>query len=233
MEYDNSPKHVKPWQIGEEHPDFEPLIDRSFASVRLAIELFNKPDDQGRCEGVLIFLHHAFELLLKAVIVRQQGTAYDEERGYSFGFDKCLSAATQELGILSRDDRRFLSMLDNLRDSAVHYYQVVSEDMLYVFAQGSVGLYDRLLYESTSRSLKQRMPARVLPVSSRPPKDIELLIDADFQELRQAIRDGGRTRAEAIAALRPLMAFSMGRGCASADDDVRSRICSRPTQDRR
>ena len=50
---------------GVKHPDFEPLVDRSFASMRLAIELFNRPDDQGRCEGVLILLHHAFQLLLR------------------------------------------------------------------------------------------------------------------------------------------------------------------------
>jgi hypothetical protein len=195
---------------GAKHPDFEPLVDRSFASMRLAIELFNRPDDQGRCEGVLILLHHAFELLLKAIIVDRSGTAHDEERGYSFGFDKCLCLTTEDYGVLSKDDRRFLSMLDNLRDSAVHYYQVVSEDVLYIFAQGAVTLYDRMLCENTSQSLKARLPARILPLSSRPPKDLHLLIDDEFQRLREALRDKELTRAEAIAALRPLMAFSVG-----------------------
>ena len=201
---------VKETTTGTTHPDFGPLVDRSFASMRLAIELFNRPDDQGRCEGVLIFLHHAFELLLKAIIVGRSGTAYDEERGYSFGFDKCLCLATEDYGVLSKDDRRFLSMLDNLRDSAVHYYQVVSEDVLYLFAQGAVTLFDRMLCENTSQSLKSRLPARILPLSSRPPKDLHLLIDDEFQRLREALRSKKVTRAQAVAALRPLIAFSVG-----------------------
>jgi hypothetical protein len=196
--------------VGIKHPDFEPLVDRSFASMRLAIELFNRPDDQGRCEGVLILLHHAFELLLKAIIVDRSGTAHDEERGYSFGFDKCLSLTTDDYGVLSKDDRCFLSMLDNLRDSAVHYYQMVSEDILYIFAQGAVTLYDRLLCQNTSQSLKARLPARILPLSSRPPKDLHLLIDDEFQRLREALRGNELTRAKAVAALRPLIAFSVG-----------------------
>jgi hypothetical protein len=195
---------------GLKHPDFEPLVERSFASMRLAIELFNRPDDQGRCEGVLILLHHAFELLLKAIIVDRAGTAHDEERGYSYGFDKCLCLTTEDYAVLSKDDRRFLSMLDNLRDSAVHYYQVVSEDVLYIFAQGAVTLYDRLLCENTSQSLKARLPARILPLSSRPPKDLHLLIDDEFRRLREALRGEELTRAEAVATLRPLIAFSVG-----------------------
>ena len=187
--------------VGLKHPDFQPLVDRSFASVRLAIELFNRPDDQGRCEGVLILLHHAFELLLKAIIVDRSGTAHDDERGYSFGFDKCLCMTTENYGILTKDDRRFLSMLDNLRDSAVHYYQVVSEDILYIFGQGAATLYDRMLCENTSQSLKARLPARILPLSSRPPKDLYLLIDDEFQRLRAALRYKEVSRAEAVAAL--------------------------------
>ena len=195
---------------GQKHPDFAPLVERSFASMRLAIELFNRPDDQGRSEGVLILLHHAFELLLKAIIVDRSGSAHDDERGYSFGFDKCLCLTTETYGVLSKDDRRFLSMLDNLRDSAMHYYQVVSEDILYIFAQGAVTLYDRMLFENTSQSLKSRLPDRILPLSSRPPKDLYLLIDDEFQRLREALHDKGVNRAQAVAVLRPLMAFSVG-----------------------
>lgn len=39
---------------------------RAITSLVLGIELFNRPHDQGRSESVLILLHHAFEMLLKA-----------------------------------------------------------------------------------------------------------------------------------------------------------------------
>ena len=193
----------------EVHADFDPLVERSFASLRLAIEIFNRPDDQGRMEAVLILLHHAFELALKAILVRETGTAHDDERGYSYGFDKCLALTTENLKLLNADDRRFLSMLDNLRDSAVHYYHRMSEDLLYVFAQGAVTLYDDLILKITGHALKERLPSRVLPLCSRPPKDLQLLIDEEFEALRTAIRESGLTQAEAVAALRPLIAFSI------------------------
>jgi hypothetical protein len=104
-------------------PDVGELLQRSLGSVKLAIELFNRPHDEGRPEAVLILLHHSFEMILKALIVRERGTAFDEERGYSFAFEKCLRVSEDDLGLICKDDRRFLSMLDNLRDGAIHYYQ--------------------------------------------------------------------------------------------------------------
>ena len=48
--------------------DVSELKKRAINSLVLGIELFNRPHDDGRAEGVLILLHHAFEMLLKAVI---------------------------------------------------------------------------------------------------------------------------------------------------------------------
>ena len=51
---------------------------------------------------------------------------------------------------------------------------------------------------------------RVLPLSSRPPKNLHLLIDDEFRRLREALRSNELTRDEAVAVLRPLIAFSVG-----------------------
>src|SRR3712207_4010399 len=78
--------------------------------------------------------------------------------------------------------------LDNLRDSATHYYLIIAEDQLYVFAQGSVALYDLLLQKANTIRLGDHLPARVLPISSRPPRDLHVLVDAEFNNLREAVR---------------------------------------------
>ena len=192
------------------HPDVGELLQRSIGSLKLAIEVFNRPNDEGRAEAVLILLHHGFELILKTLILARAGTVFDEERGYSYSFDTCLRFAEDDLKVISKDQRRFLSMLDNLRDCAIHYYQVMSEDLLYIFAQGSVSLYDYLFRLASGQSLKDRLPARVLPLSSKPPKDLHLLVDQEFKNLRQALKDLSFTREKAIAVLRPLMAFAVG-----------------------
>ena len=41
------------------------LKQRAIDSLMLSIELFNRPHDGGRVEGVLIHADHAFEMLLK------------------------------------------------------------------------------------------------------------------------------------------------------------------------
>ena len=56
--------------------DVQELKSRAIHSLVLAIEIFNRPHDQGRSEAVLIFLHHAFEMLLKAIIKEKTGTVH-------------------------------------------------------------------------------------------------------------------------------------------------------------
>src|SRR5262245_9837613 len=109
------------------NPDVAALRQRALDSVILGIELFNRPVCSARAESVLILFHHAFEMILKSAIVDRTGTAFDASRGYSYAFDTCLDIAEQQLKIIDADARRFLSMLDNLRDSATHYYQDVPE----------------------------------------------------------------------------------------------------------
>jgi hypothetical protein len=193
-----------------EHADIAPLRDRALESLQLAIELFNRPTNTARASTVLMLSHHAFELLLKSIITARTGTAIDDERGYSYGFDKCLQIAEQQLKVTSKDQRKFLSMLDNLRDSAVHYYQLITEDMLYTFAQGAVSLFDELIRTSTGKSLIEYLPERVLPISGHPPKDVCLLVDSEFQTIKRLVEAGTVPVQEAIAAMRPLMAFAVG-----------------------
>ena len=86
---------------------------------------------------MLILLHHAFEMLLKAVIKGRTGVIHATGEKYTYGFARCLEVAQREIKIISSDERMTLSMLDAHRDIAVHYYQVMSEDLLYVQAQAA------------------------------------------------------------------------------------------------
>jgi len=212
------------------HADAVALQERGIASLTLAIELFNRPNDRGRIEAVLILLHHSFEMLLKAVLVAKLSKPCIDERGYSHSFDQCLRIVQEDMKVVSVDQRRFLSMLDNLRDSAMHFYQFVSEDLLYLFAQGSVSLFRSLLEDAMGEDLRNHIPERVLPIFSRPPKNIQQLVADEFESLRQSIRNTQITREQVLAAIRPLVAFSIGgaempRRMAAADiEDAIARL---------
>jgi len=186
-----------------------PLLARSIESLTLAIELFNRPAETARSHGVLILLQHSFEMLLKAAILQRTGTIHDKEQRYTFGFDRCLTAS-QEIGLLSNDERATLSILDAQRDQAAHYYIEMSEDMLYVHAQSSVTLFDEVLKRGFSKSLADSLPGRVLPVSTRPPRDLTVLLTSELAEVDRLLAAGMRQGAQAAARLRTVLAFTLG-----------------------
>jgi len=188
--------------------DVAELKKRAINSLVLGIELFNRPHDQGRSESVLILLHHAFEMLLKAIIKDRTGTVHAKGERYSFGFDKCLEVAQNEIKVISVDERTTLSILDALRDNAVHYYQDVSEDLLYLQAQAAVTLFDDLLSRVFKERLADCIPERVLPVSTRPPKDLKVLIDSELSQVDELLQAGSRKGIQAAARLRPILALA-------------------------
>ena len=194
------------------------LRTRSINSLVLGIEIFNRPHEHGRAEAVLILLHHAFEMLLKAVIKDRTGVIHTKGQKYTYGFDRCLEVARGRIKIISSDEHMALSMLDAHRDIAVHYYQTMSEDLLYVQAQAATTLFDTLLFRGFGDRLADCIPKRVLPISVKPPKDVQLLISSEFEQIDHFLAKGTRKGATAAARLRPLIAMAN----ASRDDCERA-----------
>lgn len=188
--------------------DVSELKRRAINSLVLAIELFNRPQDQGRSEVVLILLHHAFEMLLKALIKDRTGSVHGKGERYSYGFNKCLDLAQKEIKVISMDERVTLSILDAYRDTAMHYYQDISEDLLYLQAQAAVTLFDDLISKVFKERLADCVPERVLPVSTRPPKDLKVLIDSELSQIDELLQAGSRKGIQASARLRPILAMA-------------------------
>lgn len=193
------------------------LRTRAINSLVLSIELFNRPNDKGRPEGVVIFLHHAYEMLLKAIIRNRRGTVHAGKGKFSYSFDQCLTMCCDDLGTLTQDQRFYLSILDAHRDTSAHYYQDLSEDLLYVMAQAGVSLFRDLLAQAFNMKLADLLPERVLPVSTHPPTEFHLLVGQELSQVDALLDPGRRTTAKAAAKLRPILALAT----ASRDDDDR------------
>lgn len=192
----------------KEKRDVTELKKRAINSLVLAIEIFNRPHEQGRTETVLILLHHAFEMILKAIIKDKTGTVHKKCEKYSYGFDKCLEVAQNEIGLISNDERATLSILDAHRDTSTHYYQEVSEDLLYLQAQAAVTLFDDLLKRVFKDRLADCIPERVLPVSTRPPKNLKVLLDSELSQVDELLQAGSRKGIQAAARLRSILALA-------------------------
>lgn len=200
-----------------EKRDVGELRRRAINSLVLGIELFNRPREEGRTEGVLLVIHHAFEMLLKAIIRDKTGSVHEKEGRYTYGFDKCLEVAQVDLKMISRDERATLSILDAHRDTSCHYYQDVSEDILYLLTQASVTLFDDLINRAFGRRLANLIPDRVLPVSTRPPRDLTVLLDSELTQVDELL-SSGRQGQRAAARLRSIVAL------ATASRDTAERV---------
>jgi len=92
----------------------------------------------------------------------------------------------------------------------VHFYQEISEDLLYVQAQAAVTLFDKLIVSQFNQKLSDRVPPRVLPISTSPPRDLQLLIDSELNDVDVLLESDKRQGAKAAAKLRSIFALATG-----------------------
>lgn len=184
------------------HRETRKFKTRALDSLMLAVELFNRPHGAGRVESVLILLQHAFEMLLKGAIFQKRGRIYEKGGDISYTFDKCLSISLSDINIISQDDFCTLSILDCLRDCAMHNLLDISENVLYLHTQAAVTIFDDILFKVFSERLADNLPDRVLPISTSPPEDLLVFLDSEFNQIRSLLSPGRRRVADVKGRLR-------------------------------
>ena len=183
------------------------LLTKATDSLVISIEHFNRPWDRGRVDAVLIFLDHAFEMLLKAAILHRGGKIQKPKESQTIGFDECLRKALSDgkVKFLKKEQVLQLQVLNNLRDAAQHYLIDLSEQHLYIHAQAGLTLFRDLLRVVFGEKLNVQLPPRVLPVSTTPPTDLATVFEQEAEEVQKLLKPGKRRRMEAIAKLRGLV----------------------------
>jgi hypothetical protein len=188
----------------------EQYLRRSTKSLRLAIEVFNRPFEEGRPEAVLHFTLHAHEMLSKAVLLRRRIKIQDRRDSKTISFGKCLNLlgpAGQK--VLDEADVISLTALNNVRDGAQHSTISISEGELFLHAQFSLTIADRVLAKEFGRPLADYLPVRVLPISTDPPRSLDLLVDSQVTQVRRLLEPGRRQTVEARTRIRPLLAMDL------------------------
>jgi hypothetical protein len=182
------------------------LLERSTDSLVLSIEKFNCPWDRGRQEITLLLLDRAFELLLKAAIIHKGSKIRGLGEKETFGHDKCVRVCLSDKKVqcLTSEQAVTIQIINSLRDAAQHYMLQVSEQQLYLYAQAGLTLYADLLNSVFGASLADHLPDRVLPASTRPPRDLHSVVKAEFEDVKALVAPGSRKHLEARAKLRPL-----------------------------
>lgn len=182
------------------------LKARALASLRSAATAFNGMHDDGRTCQVLRDLQHAFEMLLKAALIQKRVSVFDKKVGIAIGFEKCVNLACEHLK-LTADQAGTLRAIDALRDEEQHWMGALPEGLLYLHVRAGFTLFDDILQRVFQEPLSSHLPHRVLPISSEPPRDIQLLIDEEYNQIAQLLTPGRRRTAEAQIRIRSLLAM--------------------------
>jgi hypothetical protein len=182
------------------------LYNKAICSLILSVELFNRPYDIGRVPGVLIFLDHSFEMLLKASILHKGGKIKENRAKETIGFSACIrkSFSDNTLKFLNEEDVLTLQTINGFRDAAQHYTLEISEQLFYIQAQAGLTLFRDITNRVFELDLKIELPNRVLPLSTTPPLDMAALFNYEIDEIRRLLVPKNRRKLEAHEKLRAL-----------------------------
>lgn len=177
------------------------FLNEGIDALALAIEFFNRPTERGRRSGVVMHLHHAFEMLLKAAVLEKTGRIRGRRESRNYDFRKCINVCTSQLGILDGDAHVALENIKGFRDAAEHDLIDISERMLYAHAQSALVIFGATYAAVFGRRLADELPSRVLPLSTQPPVEMIAMIQDEVDSVRLLLTPGTRRRAEAEAKL--------------------------------
>lgn len=184
------------------------LKRKALASLKWAVEGFNSPHDEGRVTRVLLYLQHAFEMLLKASLVQVGERVFDPSTGRSFGFERCLGLSSANEHVkLTEEEAGTLRAIDAMRDDEQHWFNQVPEQLLYLHARAGVTLFDDLLQRVFGERLASHLPVRVLPLSVDTPRDLAIVLDEEYSQIAALLKPGRRARHDARARIRTLLAM--------------------------
>lgn len=131
------------------------ILDKSEEAFLMAIEIYNKPTIQYRLEGFAYFICNAWELLLKAKMLKNGDNIY-----YLGKNNRTISLLNCVTHIYTNDKdpiRKNLEILIGLRNTSTHY--IIKEmDVIYLpFMQANVLNYSQKLFEYFGKDITEKI----------------------------------------------------------------------------
>lgn len=182
------------------------LKGKALSSLRIGLEAFNSFSDNGRQTTVLLHLQHACEMLLKAALTQKRVDFHDKNKGHAHGFKKCLNLAIEHCKFNSSQAGTFRA-IDAMRDGEQHWLITVPEDTLYLHARSLITAIDEILENVFTERLGDHLPQRVLPVSTMPEANFDVMVDRECKLIKNLLAPGRRARDEAQGRIRTLLSM--------------------------
>lgn len=141
------------------------LIEKSKEAFIVAIELYNKPTIKYRVEGFSFFICNAWELMLKAHLIRTKGEYsiyYSDDRKRTISLSNCI-----EKVFTNKNDplRMNLEQIIELRNTSTHFITSEYEQIYVPFFQSCILNYSNKMLEFFKIDITQNIPANFLTLS--------------------------------------------------------------------
>jgi hypothetical protein len=166
------------------------FLDCARESLILGVEIFNRLSEVGRVEGVLLTIHHAFEMLLKAVVFEKTGRIRAKRDKYNYGLEKCIAPCQTQLSALDENEALSLKNLDGFRDAAAHDLVEISEGLLHAHIEQAVLIFGAVLKRVFNKELATWLPRRILPLSTSLPMEITAIVEKDMAAISRMLTRG-------------------------------------------
>lgn len=144
---------------------FSKLLIKSQEAFMVAIELYNKPTIKYRVEAFSFFICNAWELMLKAKIISEQGRQaifYSDNPDRSISLENCIAIVFTN----NKDPlRKNLESILKLRNAASHLIVEEYEQIYAPLFQACVNNYDDKMAEFHSINISDNSPASLLMLS--------------------------------------------------------------------
>ncbi len=201
------------------------LRTKAIDSLLLGVDHFNTLADRGRATTTLVLLDHSMEMLLKAGLVHKGASIREKGAPQTIGFDACVRRALTggSVAFLSETQALTLQILNGHRDAAQHHLLDLSEEQLYFDAQAAVTLFRDILKCVWAEDLSTYLPVRALPLSTRPPRNLAIMLGDELGVIKALLTAGKRRRIEARACVRGIAimeAATLGRRTQPSDREL-------------
>lgn len=139
------------------------MLDKSEEAFLMAIEIYNKPTISYRLEGFSFFICNAWELLLKAKMLKENEKIYYQDKP-----TRTISLTNCITHIFTNDKnpiRKNLEIIISLRNTSTHFIIKELENIYLPFMQACVINYSQKLFEFFERDITNRINSSFLTLA--------------------------------------------------------------------
>lgn len=146
--------------------NMQTMLNKSQEAFLLAIEIYNKPTIKYRLEGFAFFICNAWELLLKAYMVKNDGIAsiyYKDKPDRTLSLSDCIKKVfTNEKDPI----RKNLEVILDLRNTSTHFVIKEMESIYLPFFQANTLNYSQKLYDFFQIDITQSLDTSFLSLAT-------------------------------------------------------------------